>query len=113
MKKILLTVFTIAVMIGAASAQYVDQTLIFSQQNFGSTARSKAMGNAFGALGGDFSSLSINPAGIGIYQSSELSLSTSLNINNTQSTYQGQTGDDRSTNFNMRNFGYVFSQPAD
>jgi len=111
MKKILLTVFTIAGMIGLASAQYVDQALIFSQQNFGSTARSKAMGNAFGALGGDFSSLSINPAGIGIYQSSELSLSTSLNINNTQSTYQGQTANDGSTNFNMRNFGYVFSRP--
>jgi long-subunit fatty acid transport protein len=114
MKKILLTVFTIACIFSIASAQYVDQALLFSQQYYGSTARSKAMGNAFGALGGDFSSLSINPAGIAIYQKSEVSLTANLlNLNNTQSTYQGQTGDDRSTTFNFRNFGYVFAQPAD
>lgn len=111
MKKILLTVFTIASMIMVSPAQYVDQALIFSQQNFGSTARSKAMGNAFGALGGDFSSLSINPAGIGIYQSSELSFTTNLGVNNTGTTYQGQKADDRSTNFNFSNIGYVFSRP--
>jgi long-subunit fatty acid transport protein len=113
MKKILLTVYTIAGILSIASAQYVDQSLIFSQQYYGSTARSKAIGNAFGALGGDFSSLSINPAGIGIYQKSEVSLSANIiNLNNTQSTYQGQTGEDRSTTFNFRNFGYVFSEPA-
>lgn len=114
MKKILLTVFTIAGMFSVASAQYVDQALIFSQQYFGSTARSRAMGNAFGALGGDFSSLSINPAGIAIYQKSEVSLTANMiNLNNTKSTYQGQTGDDRSTIFNISNFGYVLAQPAD
>ena len=113
MKKILLTAFAIAGMITITSAQYVDQALIFSQQNYGSTARSKAMGNAFGALGGDFSSLSINPAGIGIYQRSEVSFSANvINLNNTKSTYQGQTADDRSTNFNFRNFGYVSAQPS-
>jgi hypothetical protein len=113
MKKILFTVFTIAGLISEASAQYVDQALIFSQQNFGSTARSKAMGSAFGALGGDFSSLSINPAGIGIYQRSELTVSSNvISLNNTQSTYLGQTADDRSTKFNFRNFGYVFAQPS-
>jgi long-subunit fatty acid transport protein len=113
MKKILLTVFTIAGMISIASAQYVDQALIFSQQYFGSTARSKAMGNAFGALGGDFSSLSINPAGIGIYQKSEVSFSTNIvNQTNTETTYQGQSAEDRSSNFSIRNFGYVFSQPS-
>ena len=113
MKRLLFTIFTIAGIFSVASAQYVDQALIFSQQHFGSTARSKAMGNAFGALGGDFSSLSINPAGIAIYQRPEVSLSANLiNMNNTQSTYQGQSSDDRSTTFNFRNFGYVFAQPA-
>jgi long-subunit fatty acid transport protein len=113
MKKILLTAFTIAGLISIASAQYVDQALIFSQQYFGSTARSKAMGNAFGALGGDFSSLSTNPAGIAVYQKSEVSFSTNLlNQNNTETTYQGQSAEDHSSNFSIRNFGYVFSQPS-
>jgi len=113
MKRLIFTLLTIAGLFSVASAQYVDQALIFSQQYFGSTARSKAMGNAFGALGGDFSSLSINPAGIAIYQRPEVSVSANLlGINNTQSTYQGQTSDDRSTTFNFRNFGYVFAQPT-
>lgn len=112
MKRLIFTLFTIAGLFSIASAQYVDQALMFSQQRFGSTARSQAMGSAFGALGGDFSSLSINPAGIAIYQRPEVSLTANLlSINNTQSTYQGQTADDRSTTFNFRNFGYVFAGP--
>jgi long-subunit fatty acid transport protein len=113
MKRLIFTLFIIAGFFSVASAQYVDQALIFSQQYAGSTARSKAMGNAFGALGGDFSALSINPAGIAIYQRPEVSVTANLlGINNTQSTYQGQTSDDRSTSFNFRNFGYVFAQPT-
>lgn len=30
------------------------------------------MGGAFGALGGDISGIAINPAGIGVYQKSEI-----------------------------------------
>ena len=66
MKKLYFTLLLFLGVTALASAQYVDNALLFSQQNYGSTARSKAMGNAFGALGGDFGSLSINPAGYGI-----------------------------------------------
>ena len=34
------------------------------------------MGGSFGSLGGDFSNLSFNPAGIGLYQNSELTFKT-------------------------------------
>jgi hypothetical protein len=116
MKKALLTIIVLMGFAGITSAQYVnyvDQALVLSQQNFGSTARSKAMGSAFGAIGGDFSSLSINPAGIGIYQRSELSFSSNIvNLNNTQTTYQGQSTDNQSSKSNIRNFGYVFAQPS-
>ncbi len=112
MKKLIFTIITILGLTTCLSAQYVDQALRFSQQNYGSTARSKAMGNAFGALGGDFSALSINPSGIAIYQRSEVSASVNLlNLNNTETTYQGQTGEDRSNKFNFSNFGYVVSAP--
>src|SRR5674476_1398762 len=103
MKKLILTLFATAGLMSLSFGQYVDQALIFSQQNYGSTARSKAMGNAFGAIGGDFSSLSINPAGIGVYLRSEVT--GTLNIlgrNNTESTYRGQTADDVNNNFSFR-----------
>ena len=113
MKKLALTIFASVGLMVLSYGQYVDQAFIFSQQNYGSTARSKAMGNAFGAIGGDFSSLSINPAGIGIYQTSEVTGTLNiLGIKNTESTYQGQVTDDRSNGFNFRNFGYVMANPV-
>ncbi len=93
-------------------AQTADNALLFSQQNYGSTARSKAMGNAFGALGGDFGSLSINPAGIGIFQRSEISTTLSLlNLNTTESTYQGNSAKDDQNRMNIQNFGYATMVP--
>lgn len=94
-------------------AQYVDNALLFSQHYYGSTARSRAMGNAFGALGGDFGSLSINPAGIGIYQRGEVSTTISMiNLNSTETSYQGNVNSDNNNNFNFRNFGYVSAIPS-
>ncbi len=113
MKKLALTIVATIGLMSVTFGQYVDQALIFSQQNFGSTARSKGMGNAIGAIGGDFSSLSINPAGIGIYLKSELSTTLDvLGVSNTKSTYQGQSADSRNNNFSFRNFGYVFANPV-
>jgi hypothetical protein len=46
----------------------------FTSHNYG-TARSMAMGNAFTALGADMISASLNPAGIGMYVESDVSIS--------------------------------------
>lgn len=46
-----------------AYAQNEIDALRFSYTGNGGTARSLAMGNAFGALGADLSSLYVNPAG--------------------------------------------------
>ena len=50
-----------------------------SQPSFGfGTARSMAMAGAFTSLGGDLSAMGINPAGLGMYRSNEISLSPML-----------------------------------
>ena len=46
--------------------------LRFSQLDMRGTARYMSMAGAFGALGGDITTLSQNPAGIGVYRSSEI-----------------------------------------
>jgi hypothetical protein len=66
-------------------------------------------GNALGSVGGDFSSLSVNPAGIGIYRSSELTLTPSLKINSNSTDYTGVATTDNNTRFNFNNFGLVFT----
>ena len=113
MKKIFVILLSFIGLTKITLAQYVDNALLFSQQNYGSTARSKAMGNAFGALGGDFGSLSINPAGIGIYLRGELSSTMSLlNFNSTESLYQGNSSTEDNNQFNVRNLGCVYVFPS-
>ncbi len=50
-----------------------------TQFNFG-TARSMAMGGAFTSLGADQSSMSINPAGLGMYRRGEFAITPLVNI---------------------------------
>jgi len=93
----------------AASAQDVHEAYNLSDLSVQGTARSMGFGNALGSVGGDFSSVSVNPAGLGIYRSSELSLTPSLKINGTSSEYTGATMSDNSTRFNFNNFGIVLT----
>ena len=73
------------------NAQNETDALRYSLLNMGGTARYNAMGGAFGALGGDMTTLSINPAGIGVYRKSEFSFTTAFDAFGTDATYNGTT----------------------
>lgn len=75
------------------------------------TARFMSMGGAFTALGGDLSSLNQNPAGIGIYRSSELGLTLNLDFQSSSATAQGNKTEENQTKFSFNNFGYVGTMP--
>jgi len=92
-----------------ASAQDIKEAYNLSNLSVQGTARSMGFGNALGSVGGDFSSLSVNPAGIGVYRSSEISITPSLVINGTSSEYTGATTTDNNTHFNFNNFGLVIT----
>lgn len=92
------------------SAQNDADALRYSQLNHGfSTARSAASGGAYGALGGDFSSVGINPAGLGVYRSSELSLGLGFHFQSADNFYLGSTVQSQRANFNIPNLGLVIS----
>lgn len=79
-------------------------------QTFNSgTARSVGMGGAFGALGGDFSSISQNPAGLGVYRGSEFTFTPELYYNLSTSRYLNNTEEDYKYDFRFGNLGYVTS----
>jgi hypothetical protein len=90
-------------------AQNESDVLRFSQTFAGATARSIGMSGAFGALGGDMSSLSINPAGIGVYRVSEFTFTPELGVDNTKSTFLGSKYSDSKYRLNMSNVGYVYT----
>jgi hypothetical protein len=107
-KQLIIPVILIFVSIGSI-AQNAEDALRFSQSFYGSTARSLSMGNAFGALGADFSSLSINPAGIGVYRKSEFMLTPGFSYNNISSTYMSHKLEDFTYDPGFSNIGFIGS----
>lgn len=79
----------------------------FSQPDLKGTARFMSMGGAFGALGGDLSTLSQNPAGIGVYRSNELGFTVDLDVQNSSSTANGFKTSANQTKFYLNNIGGV------
>lgn len=74
-------------------AQGSEELLLFSRQNFGlSSARSAGMGGAFTSLGADAATMSINPAGMAMYGSGEVSVSPGLRISGRTADYSGPGG---------------------
>lgn len=115
MKK-LLVIFILGILTNSfiyAQSPYVDKALKFSTNDYGGTARFVGMGGAFGALGGDFSSIAINPAGLGVYRSSELVFSPGLSYNSNSATYINNTIDEGDYNMNLNNLSFVASYDLD
>ncbi|WP_398455956.1 OmpP1/FadL family transporter [Sphingobacterium thalpophilum] len=97
---------------GTAQAQYTKDVLLFSQGDNGGTARFKAMGNASTALGGDISSITSNPAGLGYFNQSDISVTGRYLNNKNKTEYFGQNSNSSKNNFNLDNAGIVFHLPT-
>lgn len=91
-------------------AQTTDDAIRFSENTFGTTARSLSMAGAFGALGGDFSVTGQNPSGLAIYQRGELSFTPAFNLRHTASNFQNNTTNDSRFYFNFGSAGLVFAK---
>ena len=109
MKKILTIAFVLLIPV-AMFAQGVDDANLFSQTYYQGTAKALGMGNAMGAVGGDMTAVCINPAGMGIYRSSEITASLNLLDNYSTSTYYGDKKDGNIFRFSIPNLGFVFAK---
>ncbi len=107
MKKTLVTILSVLISATALYAQNEIDALRYSRLNPSGTARFVAMGGAFGALGADFTTLSYNPAGIALYKRSEFTITPSIYVGRTESSYFGNRNDDERYNFNLGNAGLV------
>jgi hypothetical protein len=112
MKKISLFLCISLITLSFTQAQNEMDALRYSMIDPGGTARFSGMAGAFGALGGDFSALSINPAGIGIFRSSEITITPSMNFQSVESQLFGSSEIDDKYSFNLNNLGLVFSIPV-
>ncbi len=103
MKKFIYILFTLFPLSASLFAQSEVDALRFSREHLHGTARSMSMGGAFGALGGDQTAISSNPAGIAVYRSSEVV--GTLNLSQERSS-AGDLNANK-TRFDMDNLGFV------
>ncbi|MEO8721444.1 MAG: aromatic hydrocarbon degradation protein [Ginsengibacter sp.] len=78
----------------------------------GGTARNQAIGGAGGSLGGEFTSLFINPAGLGFYNTGDFVFTPQFSMKTSNSTYLNSTGKATNNNFNLGTTGFVISSPS-
>ena len=101
-----LTVFSI-------QSQNINDALRYAQDNLTGTARFRGMSGAFGALGGDFSSLNVNPAGSVVFTNNQVGISLSNYNTNNKSNYFGTNTSDSDSAFDINQAGgvFVFNNP--
>lgn len=105
--KYLLTAVAIVATAQASFAQYAQDALRFSTFQTGNTSRIKAIGNAGTAVGGDLSSIGGNPAGIGFFTRSEISITPEFDGSKVKSTYVGNQMNTNKSSLNLANIGAV------
>lgn len=108
MKKLYLAgaLLSLPLMVDAQSA--ID-AYRFSQPDMKGTARFMSMGGAFGALGGDLSAITYNPAGLGVYRRGEVGVTMDFDIQSATSESQGYKNTQNQTKYPLSNAGGVVS----
>ena len=90
-------------------AQTIYDGAKLTGKDLNGTARFVGMGGAMGALGGDISTMGTNPAGIGLYRSSDVMTSFGFSLYGNESQYLGKKFNSDLTKGDFNNIGFVFS----
>ena len=106
MKKIYFILFIISSI--NVVAQNPDDALRTAWFTFNGSARNMATGGVMGSLGGDITAAHVNPAGLGLFKTSEFILSPGFNFNNNKFNYRGKDTSNQKNNFNYGTMGFVF-----
>ncbi len=89
-------------------AQDITDAIRYSMDEIEGTARYRAMSGAFGALGGDMSSVNINPAGSAIFNNSHASISLGLTNNKNDVNYFSGNNSSSNSNIDLNQLGAAF-----
>jgi hypothetical protein len=107
MKKILF-LFITGLTFSVSHSQEVSDAVRYAQDNLTGTARFRAMSGAFGAVGGDLSALTVNPAGSAIFTNNQVGITFSnQNIKNNSNYFGTQTSQNENS-FILNQAGGVF-----
>ncbi len=110
MKKILTFAAIVATTLTSYSQSlgYNDLGILFGQDNNYGTSRFNAMSGAFGALGGDVSSIAINPSGGAVANNSLFSATIGSENSDVSASYYGNSSNFKDDFFNIFQAGAIF-----
>ena len=103
MKRNIIVLSFLSASIGFGYAQSAIGAYSVSQPDMKGTARYMGMAGAFGALGGDLTSISQNPAGIGVYRSNDVGFTLDLDLQNSTTQNEGKQYKIDETKFLLNN----------
>jgi hypothetical protein len=92
---------------------YVESALLFSRTRPGGSARIQGMGGSQIALGGDYSVGLSNPAGLGMYNRSEVTLTPAYSVYDTEAEYLGNVSKTSTSKFTIPGLSLVLHMPMD
>ncbi|WP_196885323.1 OmpP1/FadL family transporter [Aureivirga sp. CE67] len=110
MKKILALTLLLAASFHAKAqiSSYTDLGTKFTSEDLNGTSRFVSMGGAFGALGGDLSAISVNPAGAAVFMDSQFTGTLGYRSTEFKSNYYGTPTNSNDDYFNIQQIGVVF-----
>ncbi len=110
MKKVLYSVFLLS-LTNSLLAQIPEDAIRLSWTTPSGTARHQAIGGAMGSLGGEITSVYVNPAGLGLYKTGEIVFSPGLSLLKSKSSFRGtDAATERNARFNFGTSGVVWGQ---
>ena len=109
MKKSWLLFFLFPLQILTAQS-YEEESLLFSRNSISGTARTIGSGGAYGSVGADLGSLAINPAGIGLYRSTDISITPGLSVVNNDAQFNGSATNTSTPKIYINQAGIVFTK---
>lgn len=92
---------------------YIGESLNYSRLQFGGPARTQGIAGANVALGADFGNLTSNPAGLGLFQKSELTFTPGLGLGNSDAQFNSPLSsasqNQQKNSFHIANLGLVLT----
>lgn len=106
MKKRVITAILAALPVSLMAQTAIDAYQL-SRYDMRGTARFMSMGGAFGALGGDLSTLGQNPGGIGVYRKSDIGITLDIDFQSAKTTSPYLSAKQNQTKAAVNNVGYI------
>lgn len=108
MKKIIFIVTIMSFGLNGFAQDFIDNALLFSRTRPGGSARILALGGTQTSLGGDYSSGFSNPAGLGMFNRSEFTITPALNLTRVTSDYLGTSTDESRAGFSIPGLSFLY-----